>query len=224
MFCKKCGATIDDNATFCKSCGASQEDVPAVGGAAAAVAVKQQEREMLLGQMNGSFQVMTALKRAEDELGEMEEQLSQLELKASNSSRNKLLIIGFLLTAFMGLGLILIVYAFIRQNKSKQTAAEYKQKVQAKQAEAETLKNDAALAWLPYNYRDSTFFAMMYGYVTNMRANSLSEAINLLETEMHQARVELLSGISAQAAMNAADSAHSAAASAGVAAFFSLFK
>lgn len=224
MYCKKCGAVLDDNSTFCTSCGASQDAVPAVGGAASAVAVKQQEREMLLQQMNGSFQVMTALKRAEDELEEMEGQLTQLELKASNSSRNKMILIGFLLTAFMGLGLILIVYAFIRQNKSKQTAADYKQQVQAKQREVETLKNDAALAWLPYNYRDSTFFAMMYGYVTNMRANTLSEAINLLETEMHQARVELLSGISAQAAMDAADSAHSAAASAGVAAFFSLFK
>ena len=224
MYCKKCGAVIDDNATFCTSCGASQEGAVAVAGGASPVASKQQEREELLGQMNGSFQVMSAMKSAEDELEEMEEQQSQLELKASNSSRNKLIIIGFLLTAFMGLGLILIVYAFIRQNKSKQKAAEYKQQVQAKQRELETLKNDAALTWLPYNYRNSTAFAMMYNYLNNMRANNLTEAINLLETEMHQARVELLSSISAQASMDAADSARSAAGAAGAAAFFSLFK
>ena len=223
MYCKKCGAAIDDNAAVCKSCGASQETVPAVGGGAA-VAVKQQEREMLLGQMNGSFQVMTAMKSADDGLEEMEEQLTQLEAKASNSSRNKLIILGFFLTAFMGLGLILIVYAFIRQNKNKQKAAEYKQQVQAKPRELETLKNDAVLTWLPYNYRNSTAFAMMYGYLNNMRANNLTEAINLLETEMHQARVELLSTISAQASMDAADSARSAAGAAGAAAFFSLFK
>ena len=223
MYCIKCGAAIDDNAAVCKSCGAAQETVPAVGGGAAG-AVKQQEREMLLGQMNGSFQVMTAMKSAEDGLEEMEEQLTQLEAKASNSSRNKLIILGFFLTAFMGLGLILIVYAFIRQNKNKQKAAEYKQQVQAKQRELETLRNDAVLTWLPYNYRNSTAFAMMYGYLNNMRANNLTEAINLLETEMHQARVELLSTISAQAPMDAADSARSAAGAAGAAAFFSLFK
>ena len=222
MYCKKCGAMIDDNATFCKSCGASQDAIVAVGGQP--VAPKQQEKELLLQQMNGSFQIMSALKNAEDELEAMEEQMTQLEAKASNSSRNKLIILGVFLTAFMGLGLILIIYAFIRQNKNKQKLAEYQQQMQAKQNALETLKNDAALVWLPYNYRNSTAFAMMYGYLTNMRANNLTEAINLLETEMHQARVELLSSISAQASIDAADAAHSAAGAAGAAAFFSLFK
>ena len=221
MYCKKCGAVIDDNATFCTSCGTSQDSVPAVGGAVSAVAVKQQEREALLQQMNDSFQVMSALKRAEDELDELNEQVTELESKASNTSRNIMIVIGVL---FFPLGLLLIVYAISRQKKIKQKVAELQQQVRSKQVETETLKNDAALAWLPHDYRNSTFFAMMYGYVTNMRANNLSEAINLLETDIHRAKVELLSSISAQASMDAADSARSAAGAAGAAAFFSLFK
>ena len=87
-----------------------------------------------------------------------------------------------------------------------------------------SLKNDPVLLWLPYDYRDSTSFTYLYTYLTNLRANSLKEAINLYETEKHQERLELISAVTAQAASDAASSANAAAGAAAASAFFSLFR
>ncbi|MBQ8107903.1 MAG: hypothetical protein IJ129_04065, partial [Ruminococcus sp.] len=75
-----------------------------------------------------------------------------------------------------------------------------------------------------YDYRDATSFAMILSYLENMRANTLRDAINLLETEKHQARVELMTALSMQSAEDAATSAKTAAGAAAASAFFSLFK
>ncbi|MDE6088393.1 MAG: hypothetical protein K2G25_08415 [Oscillospiraceae bacterium] len=63
--------------------------------------------------------------------------------------------------------------------------------------ELETLKNDSTLSWLPYDYRDSISYAYLFSYLNNMRANNLGEAINLYETEKHQARLETISALRA---------------------------
>ncbi|MBQ7834830.1 MAG: hypothetical protein IJ385_03515 [Ruminiclostridium sp.] len=51
-------------------------------------------------------------------------------------------------------------------------------------------KSDPSLSWLPMAYRDSVSFQFIASYIQNMRANNLQEAINLFETEKHQARLE----------------------------------
>ena len=64
--------------------------------------------------------------------------------------------------------------------------------------ECETLanmKNDSTLNWLPFNYRDSFSYKYIAQYIHNGRAYNLKEAINLLETEQHQARMELLAAM-----------------------------
>ncbi len=51
-------------------------------------------------------------------------------------------------------------------------------------------KLNEILQWLPMDYRDSFSYKSIAQYVDNMRANTLQEAINLLETEQHQERME----------------------------------
>ena len=51
------------------------------------------------------------------------------------------------------------------------------------------LQNDSVLSWLPMDYRTSSCFAGISSYVSNGRADTLKEALNILENEMHQERM-----------------------------------
>lgn len=88
----------------------------------------------------------------------------------------------------VGLPIALVV---LFKNKAKSTQREVNK-------ECETLanmKNDSTLNWLPFNYRDSFSYKFIAQYIHNGRAYNLKEAINLLETEQHQARMELLAAM-----------------------------
>lgn len=56
--------------------------------------------------------------------------------------------------------------------------------------ELDKIHNDPSLSWLPSDYRNSIVAGKIIEYLANMRAKTLQEALNLLETEMHQARLE----------------------------------
>lgn len=56
---------------------------------------------------------------------------------------------------------------------------------------------DPAISWLPNDYRNSTCARKILEYLANMRATTLQEAINLLETERHQATMEAIAAINA---------------------------
>ncbi len=224
MFCLKCGEQLQEGAEFCPKCGARQggTDIALSGGASPAVSASD-ERGALLVQMENSLPVMTAIKEKEDALEPYDSELiEKLEKKASNGRRNLIAVSG-LLIYLIGI-VITLPIALYKQNKYKKQLEEAKQTKSKYESELSVLRNDAVLSWLPYDYRDSTSFAMLYSYIRNMRANSLKEAINLLETEKHQARVELMTALSAQSAEDAASAAKGAAASAAASAFFSLFK
>lgn len=60
-----------------------------------------------------------------------------------------------------------------------------------------TLCADPLMSWLPPDYRNSTYAYKIIEYLTNMRAKTLQEALNLLETEKHQAAMETLAAIDA---------------------------
>lgn len=64
-------------------------------------------------------------------------------------------------------------------------------------AEHERLIADPCLAWLPPDYRNSTAWEKIAGYLTNMRASTLQDAVNLYETEAHQERLESIAAIGA---------------------------
>ncbi len=91
------------------------------------------------------------------------------------------------LIAFSMFILPILVPILARIMRSKQCENE----INKLNAQLTTYKNDPVLYWLPAAYRDSFSFTQIASYIQNMRANNIQEAINLLETEKHQARLEL---------------------------------
>ncbi|MDE6004445.1 MAG: zinc ribbon domain-containing protein [Oscillospiraceae bacterium] len=237
MFCKNCGNQLPDNTPFCSSCGMQQSDnlvTARTGGVAVA-----SERELVLHNMENSFSVMTAIKEKEIQIASYEETIAHEQKEARMLQTIGFFAIGYFICIFIGafsdsgevfttLGVIIFVafgiLGIVNRIHHKKKAAKFIEKKGICDQELEMLKNDAVLSWLPYDYRDSTSFAYLFSYLNNMRASNLKEAINLYETEKHQARLEMISAITANAATDAANAANSAARSAAASAFFSLFK
>lgn len=184
--------------------------------------------------MDNSFSVMTSIKQKENEIEEKEEQIETALSKARKRYVVLWFFVGLALTCMLegAIGTPLaslfmlagIAFGVWRMIGKKKEAAALTQEKETLESTLVSLKNDPTLSWLPYDYRDSTSFTYLYSYLTNMRANNLTEAINLYETEKHQARLELISAVTAQAASDAAASASAAAGSAAASAFFSLFR
>lgn len=63
--------------------------------------------------------------------------------------------------------------------------------------ELTALCGDPAISWLPPDYRNSVYARKIIEYLVNMRAKTLQEAINLLETEKHQATMEAIAVVGA---------------------------
>ncbi len=192
-----------------------------------------QERQMLISQMSANGQIMNAIEGHENAIEAAEEKVEKLEKKASTKraviiSLLSLIIAsavsgssGILCFIFLAAG---IAFAIVNKMKAQKELNAERAALESNRQQLETLKNDVSLAWLPYDYRDSVSFRYMYGYLQNMRANNLQEAINLLELEKHQAVVETLTAISAQNAETAAAAAKGAVGVAAATAVFSLLK
>ena len=235
MFCKKCGNKIDDGAVFCPACGTDQSaELSVSSGANISFSNNSQERDAILAQATNCLPVMTSMKENEDKIESLDDEIEKYEKKGKIIYAIFIYIVCFLIVAIILqktpnfiqlLGMIAIVPIPVMYRKKKlNKAAELKAQKQECENQINVLKQDATLSWLPYDYRDATSFAMILSYLENMRANTLKEAINLLETEKHQARVELMTALSMQSAEDAATSAKTAAGAAAASAFFSLFK
>lgn len=201
--------------------------------AAAAYMNNAQERQLLLSQMGANGQIMNAIEGHENAIEAAEEKVEKLEKKASTKRAVIISLIsliiasavsgssGILCFIFLAAG---IAFAIVNKMKAQKELNAERAALESNRQQLETLKNDASLAWLPYDYRDSVSFRYMYGYLQNMRANNLQEAINLFELEKHQAVVEAMTAISAQNAETAASAAKGAAGIAAATAVFSLLK
>ena len=96
-------------------------------------------------------------------------------------------IIGMLIAAAVT---ALCVWVFMNHLKRKKLIAEANAEIDRAQA-------NPALSWIPPKYRVTTYIYKMIEYLQNMRAKTLQEAINLLETEIHQATMENLAALGA---------------------------
>lgn len=236
MYCNNCGNEIVNGNTFCTKCGNQNAAVMAAPKAAPAMGYVNygQERQLLLAQMNSNAQLMGAIAERENAIEAMEENLPNIEKRTKMSHAVLLSIVIFMFAgaaiANFSVILFLLVWggstvAAVRNvKKYRKKLQDERAALENNKAQLEALKNDASLAWLPYDYRDSTSFRYMFGYLQNMRANTLQEAINLFEVEKHQAVVKAYSAISAQNAENAAAAARGAVGVAAATALFSLLK
>ena len=158
------------------------------------------EREILIADISGSFESMRVVEAIEAEF------ILTLSKRAKARGVGRF-ILFYLVGAALG-GLIMMMFAnsqaagsligfalfilpillpIVMRIMSTKT---YDKKLNKLNEELVTAKNNPSLCWLPMAYRDSFSFKNIATYVQNMRANTLQEAINLLETEKHQARLE----------------------------------
>lgn len=152
------------------------------------------EKEMLIVYMTESLEVMKQIQTKEEEYSSLSEKLD----KYSRILYIVLIVIaGIIVASFASklgnfvssaLGVATIVSLLVLRSVSVNGI---KSKMKKVENEVGQLKSDPTLKWLPLNYRHSLAFNAIYSYIINMRANTLQEAINLYETELHQARVEI---------------------------------
>ena len=173
------------------------------------------DREQLLVLFQQSAPAMNAMQAAENKLVESD-QLREKYARFGKLSIFKVFaaliiffILGELLTDAFKMDEIivfpaLIVIFLLIHIVNKIMMKRYEKVLAEAAAEIERIKADPSLSWLPYNYRSSVEFGLIVGYINNMRAHNLTDAINLLETEMHRARVELNSAAAAMSAEEAA--------------------
>lgn len=217
MFCVNCGKQINDGTSFCPECGFSQNgNSPTVNASYTSYTVytvsETDERNVLLEYMNGSLDVMTSIKNQELLVEDYETKVEKFEKKSKKRCIIPFVVALFIIAllfesfqieilqnTFLIIGVVLgILYVLSNRKKVKQ----FKSKISECEETLENLKKDNSLAWLPYDYRDFTSFAYIFQYIQNSRANSLKEAINLYETEKHQARLEAISAFNTILAQN----------------------
>lgn len=89
-----------------------------------------------------------------------------------------------------GIEALLIIYAIRLSKKRNKLVEENEENNKVIKQEIYELQCDKSLEWLPANYRAPIPFDYIYRYLLDKRANNLQEALNLFETELHQARME----------------------------------
>ena len=89
-----------------------------------------------------------------------------------------------------GIEALLIIYAVRLSKKKNKLVKENEENNKSIKQEIYELQCDKSLDWLPVNYREPIPFDCIYRYLLDKRANNLQEALNLFETELHQARME----------------------------------
>ena len=90
---------------------------------------------------------------------------------------------ALLLIIYMIACIVFLVNHIRRVMKCKSTIAQSQQKLTI-------LSLDDSLSWLPESYRTASAVFYIAEYVQNGRADSLKEALELLETELHRKRME----------------------------------
>lgn len=158
------------------------------------------ETEKLIGQINESAAIMTEVDKNEDVVIANEEKLRKGEKWIL------VVIVSLLLSMLFGylavsigeplVGIILIVVFAAILALQIRSRMNRKKKITDLTAKNNELTNNPVLAWLPMDYRNGYDFFKIAEYVQNQRANTLQEAINLLEREKHERRVEIYAATS----------------------------
>lgn len=151
------------------------------------------EKEQLLQSINAAAPVVGQMYKLETEITALEAEVE----KKSHYGCGTVLILGLgLLFGMIGLGtgtLILIAFMaaciFFLVNRIRRVIV-CKSTIAQSQQKLSLLRQDNSLSWLPEIYRTSSCIAAINSYLSDGRADSLKEALNLLETEMHQQRLE----------------------------------
>lgn len=138
-----------------------------------------------------------------EKMQELEENIEQLEAKIAKSHVGCVLIgltAFFLVCGIIELssgGLILAIILGVVIAAKKGSGASAATKLSEVQQQYAAYKQCAALAWLPEKYRIPSSIAKIASYVRDGRVDTLKEAINTLEAELAQQRLEASAAVGA---------------------------
>ena len=161
------------------------------------------EKEQFINNVNGAIPMAQKLNQLEDEIDTFSAEIEQkkkfgcLWVVAFTYSVLMVVmgvaaILGYCLKGFTSMlfffaiaspPIILLVLRLKRVNVCKA-------KIQELERNVAIIQGDSTLAWLPAEYRTGSCLDAIIGYVQNGRADSLKEALNLLEADMHRQRME----------------------------------
>lgn len=160
------------------------------------------ERQQILMLINGSANVMKDIAAVENELSILENKQEKFRRDRKKATVGVVLFDLFSLSVMFKNGfalfavlLILLACVNIPFVLMWRNAAARKGKISKLTAQLAGYRSDPSLSWLPPAYRDSFSWEKIGEYIVNLRANTLQEAINLLETEQHQARLEFMAAL-----------------------------
>ena len=165
------------------------------------------EKEILIQNVNGAIPTAQKMKQLENEIDQLSAEIEQ------KKKFGCLWVVAFFFSfAFVISGVCFILaeefgsmlFAFAVASlpviflilRLKRINA-CKSKIKELEGDIANMQNDTTLAWLPAEYRTGSCLTAIIGYVQNGRADSLKEAINLLENEMHQQRMENAAAVGA---------------------------
>lgn len=218
MFCIKCGNELASGAVFCNVCGANQngDNTSNIHTQPSKIGYEtnsESERDLLLQELQSSEPVMKQIAQKEKEIDSLQKEnaikIKQLSQKMGTALAFACLFLFFgigVVTADiekdMGnviaslitvpIGVFLAYIGFKNFSKKNKLIQESKIKVSEIQQDISKLEKDDSLKWLPSQYVNTRAYNAIYAYTLTKRANNLQEALNLFETEEHQARLEMI--------------------------------
>lgn len=159
------------------------------------------EREQLLSNIANCAETMKAIGRKEDECDSLEKKIEKFKPLCEKKAVFLYLIIAlaFCVVAMSNkltlCLLVLIGFPILCVTLTKNKLKSMHKNIDKINEEIAVLQNDSSLSWLPVKYRLTVPYSHIAEYVSNMRANNLKEALNLYETELHQARLEIYAAV-----------------------------
>ena len=213
MFCRNCGTQIADDALFCTSCGAKQnndgtENTMINNAVNNAMSMRAYETMQL--------QETTALfKQAEPVMSTWLDEISsmaEIQKKADDTKRKSkkkwpYLLWGFvafyglitgvagfmsnhIFTGLLGFAAVGVPLVFLikSENKYANINKEFEKQIDEIADRITILSQDPSVQWIPENYRDPIAYQILMSYITDGRAISLREAINLYENDKNNMR------------------------------------
>ena len=206
MFCEKCGAEISANGSFCPNCGEKKNrknDLTEANNNNLNVVRKNNDLNIdeCITELTGIVEPLQVIEKFSEKAYSVK--------GIVNKEEKKNFIVGFIIALiisyFIGLNIsspiirasiraILILIAFLLvEIKKKLSRKKYAKKAEEYLLVAEGKYKDVypvLMRYLPEDYWYSDAVRSIASYYRNSRANSLKEALNLYEEEMHRLRME----------------------------------
>lgn len=169
------------------------------------------EKEAIIKNISESAHITEQMKKIEEQLINKESSALKYSVKKPSGITIIAAILGIVFTLgggftdkdHVGAGLLaivcfVIVAKYVLTTILNKTALDkIKADISSLDTEHKKLRNDSKLHWLPEAYRNSTDISMIASYIQNGRADTMREALNLLEQDKHNQRMEQAAAIGA---------------------------